>query len=91
VRGYKASDLLDPCRRYCTPDVAETLAGLAASRPVENPLETLGTLNLLDTAPHHDGSLADLAHLADKSAREGGADEGFESFLGSLKSESSAP
>jgi len=91
VRGYKAIDLLDPCRRYCTPDVAETLAGLAASRPVENPLETLGTLDLLDTAPHHDGSLADLAHLADKSAREGGADEGFEYFLGSLKSESSAP
>jgi hypothetical protein len=33
VRGYRSTDLLDPCRRYCTPDVAESLNGLALSPP----------------------------------------------------------
>ncbi len=91
TRGYRSTDLLDPCQRYCAADVAETLAGLAPSLLGVNPLGVLGTLDLLDTAPRHDESLADLAHLADKSAREGGADEGFEPLLRSLQSESSAP
>jgi len=88
VRGYKATDLLDPCRRYCAADVAETLDGLTASRPVGNSLETLGTLDLLDTAPHNDGFLADLADKSEEKRKSG---EGFEPFLGSLESESSAP
>jgi hypothetical protein len=63
VRGYRASDLLDPLRRYCNPEVVETLTGLTSS-PVENPLEPLGTLDLPDAAPLATKSLADLAHLA---------------------------
>jgi hypothetical protein len=48
VRGYRVTDLLDPCRRYCMAETFETLDGLASSRLAGNPLGTLGTL---DTAP----------------------------------------
>jgi hypothetical protein len=71
VRGYRTSDLNDPVRRYCTPEIADLL-GLAASSPVGTPLEPLGTLDLLDTAPNNSGSLADLADLAEKSAGKRG-------------------
>jgi hypothetical protein len=75
IRGYRATDLLDPCRRYCTAETAETLGALTAPRPAGNPLGTLGTLGTLDlpdTAPHNDGFLVDLVDLADTSEGGGG-------------------
>jgi hypothetical protein len=71
VHGYRASDLLDPCRRYCTAEAVETLGALTASGPAGNSLDPLGTLDLPDTAPYNHESLTDLADLADKSEGEG--------------------
>ena len=70
IRGYRASDLIDPCRRYCTAETSETLTAIAASHPARYPLEALGPLDLLDTAPGKDGFLADLTLLADTSEDE---------------------
>jgi hypothetical protein len=75
VRGYCVADLLDPCRRYCAPETAETLDAFAASHPLIYPLDPL---DLLDTAPHNDEFLAGLAGLAGLPEGESPMDLPFE-------------
>jgi hypothetical protein len=78
VRGYCVADLLDPCRRYCAPETAETLDAFAASHPLIYPLDPLDPLDLLDTAPHNDEFLAGLAGLAGLPEGESPMDLPFE-------------